>query len=137
MSSAFLNHVDQTLVSIRRDGLYKVEREITSPQSGKIAVQFDGELRNDIINLCANNYLGLANHPELIEAAQTTMEAYGYGMSSVRFICGTQDLHRKLARRLAQFLEKDDTYYMPPVSMPTVGCLNPCLVPKMPLSQTR
>ncbi len=109
MSSAFLNHVDQTLVSIRRDGLYKVEREITSPQSGKIAVQFDGELRNDIINLCANNYLGLANHPELIEAAQTTMEAYGYGMSSVRFICGTQDLHRKLERRLAQFLGKDDT----------------------------
>ncbi|MEM7291555.1 MAG: aminotransferase class I/II-fold pyridoxal phosphate-dependent enzyme, partial [Pseudomonadota bacterium] len=101
MTTAFLGHVANTLDIIRSDGLYKVEREITSPQSGTISVSFDGAKHADVINLCANNYLGLANHPNLILAAQKAMTEYGYGMSSVRFICGTQDLHRELERRLA------------------------------------
>ena len=129
MTSAFLGHVAETLNDIRRDGLYKVEREITSPQSGKISVNFQGVQRTDIINLCANNYLGLANHPDLIAAAQKAMTDYGYGMSSVRFICGTQDLHRKLERRLAQFLGKDDTILFAACFDANGGLFEPLLGP--------
>ena len=129
MTSAFLGHVAETLNDIRRDGLYKVEREITSPQSGKISVNFQGVQRTDIINLCANNYLGLANHPDLIAAAQKAMTDYGYGMSSVRFICGTQDLHRKLERRLAQFLGKDYTILFAACFDANGGLFEPLLGP--------
>ena len=80
------------LESIEQDGLYKRERMITSPQSGKIRVALDGK-EQPIINLCANNYLGLADHPEIVAAAKAAMDKYGYGMASVRFICGTLDLH--------------------------------------------
>lgn len=104
MTHAFTRHIANTLTQIEADGLRKIEREITSPQSAEIKV--DGR---KIINLCANNYLGLADHPRLINAAKHALDTNGFGMASVRFICGTQDLHRKLERRLARFLGKDDT----------------------------
>lgn len=95
----FLAHVAQTLAQIDAEGLTKHEREITSPQGGRIALG-----TRPAINLCANNYLGLANHPRLREAAIEAMDTRGYGMASVRFICGTQDLHHELERRIAAFL---------------------------------
>ncbi|MQY42005.1 glycine C-acetyltransferase [Epibacterium sp. SM1969] len=104
MSNAFLSHLSETLTQIENDGLFKKERLITSPQGGEIQV---GDRK--VINLCANNYLGLADHPDLITAAKAAMEPKGFGMASVRFICGTQDLHRELEQRLAQFLGKDDS----------------------------
>jgi len=106
MSQTFLNRITDTLDEIRADGLFKVERPITSPQGGHIAVGPDGR---DMLNLCANNYLGLADHPDLIAAAQAALGDHGYGMASVRFICGTQDLHRALEQALARFLGKDDS----------------------------
>ncbi len=102
--SDFLNDITGRLADIRAEGLWKTERLITTPQAGHIAVG-----GRDMINLCANNYLGLANHPALISAAKHTMDDHGYGMASVRFICGTQDLHRQLEDRLARFLGQDDT----------------------------
>lgn len=108
MPNPFLEHISATLTEIESTGLYKREREIVSAQGGRIDVQF-GEKRHDaIVNLCANNYLGLADDPNLIEAAQKSLETQGFGMASVRFICGTQDQHTKLEQRLAEFLGKDD-----------------------------
>ena len=103
MSQPFLDHISATLDQIRAEGLYKIERPITSPQSTRIDVG-----GREVLNLCANNYLGLADHPDLISAATTAMEDHGFGMASVRFICGTQDLHRALEARLADFLQMDD-----------------------------
>lgn len=107
MPDTFLDHLRATLSNIEHDGLYKRERLITSPQAGRIQVA-DGDRTRDVINLCANNYLGLANHPRLIEAAKSALDQQGFGMASVRFICGTQDGHRMLEQTLAQFLDKDD-----------------------------
>lgn len=100
----FLSDISGRLTEIQAEGLWKTEREITSAQGGHITVG-----GRDMINLCANNYLGLANHPALISAAKTALDDHGYGMASVRFICGTQDLHRQLEQRLASFLGHDDT----------------------------
>ena len=100
---AFLNHLTQTLAGIEAEGLLKRERLISSAQGAHVTVA-----GRDLINLCANNYLGLANHPALIAAASGAMRDHGYGMASVRFICGTQDLHCALEARLAQFLGHDD-----------------------------
>jgi len=108
MSERYLSHIRSTLNDIEDAGLWKAEREIVSSQSGRISVISDGVQRAGIVNLCANNYLGLANHPRLITAAKDAMDSHGYGMASVRFICGTQDLHRALETRLAEFLGKDD-----------------------------
>lgn len=107
--AAFLSHLTQTLGQIDAEGLMKRERLITSAQGGQITVEKDGSRREGVINLCANNYLGLADHPALITAAKAAMDDHGYGMASVRFICGTQDLHRQLETRLARFLGKDDS----------------------------
>ncbi|WP_335946350.1 glycine C-acetyltransferase [Salipiger bermudensis] len=104
MSDAFLSHMRDTLAGIEADGLMKTERLITSPQGTRVGV--DGR---ELINLCANNYLGLADHPALVEAATGAMRDHGYGMASVRFICGTQDLHRELEQRLAAFLGAQDS----------------------------
>lgn len=109
MNLAFAAHLTKTLEEIEQSGLYKSERLIVSPQSGQVAVGNSRERSSLKINLCANNYLGLADHPKLIEAAKTAMDDHGYGMASVRFICGTQDLHRQLEKRLAKFLGKDDS----------------------------
>ena len=106
MTAAFLDHISRTLQAIEDDGLYKREREIRSPQGGRIDVDFQGAERDGVINLCANNYLGLANHPRLIAAAKGAFDTHGFGMASVRFICGTQNLHRQLEKRLASFLGK-------------------------------
>ena len=103
--SGFLAHIAQELDAIRQADLYKVERPLTSPQSASITV--DG-VDGSVINLCANNYLGLADDPRLVEAAKRALDSHGYGMASVRFICGTQTLHRRLERALADFLGKDD-----------------------------
>ena len=89
---------------IRADGLWKAERVITSPQSGRI----DAEPGGSVLNFCANNYLGLADHPGLIAAAKAALDRYGYGMASVRFICGTQEVHKALEARLAGFLGMED-----------------------------
>jgi glycine C-acetyltransferase len=102
--TAFLDHLRATLAGIESDGLTKRERLITSAQGAHVHV--DGR---SLINLCANNYLGLADHPVLIAAATGAMHEHGYGMASVRFICGTQDLHRELEARLAEFLGMDDS----------------------------
>lgn len=104
MNDAYLAHVTDTLAQIDADGMMKHERMITSPQSGEIAVG-----GRAVLNLCANNYLGLADHPALIAAAKGAMEPRGFGMASVRFICGTQDIHRELEQKLASFLGKDDS----------------------------
>lgn len=107
MSDQTYKRLRAELRGIEAEGLYKRERLISSPQSGEIRVAHeDGE--RAIINLCANNYLGLADHPDIIAAAKAALDDYGYGMASVRFICGTLDLHRQLERAIAEFLETDD-----------------------------
>ena len=108
MESQFLDHTRETLREIEASGLYKREREILSPQAAGIAVQRNGAAVPRILNLCANNYLGLANNGRLIEVAKQALDEHGYGMASVRFICGTNHLHRVLEARLATFLGKDD-----------------------------
>ena len=97
----------ETLAAIRDEGLYKEERVIASKQGADIVVTADGSVQ-EVINFCANNYLGLANHPDLIAAAQEGVAKYGFGLSSVRFICGTQTIHKELEKRLAGFHGKDD-----------------------------
>jgi glycine C-acetyltransferase len=95
----------ETLAEIREAGTYKSELTMTTPQGAHVNVEESGEL----LNLCANNYLGLANHPAIVEAARDALDRWGYGMASVRFICGTQALHRELEQRLSEFLGTDDT----------------------------
>ena len=104
MSSAFLDHLTSELKGLRDAGLFKTERTLTTPQ-GALVKTADGR---EVINLCANNYLGLSAHPKVIEAAHEALRTHGYGMSSVRFICGTQDLHKTLEARLARFLGCED-----------------------------
>ncbi|MFC2113274.1 glycine C-acetyltransferase [Bacteroidota bacterium] len=99
------DHLQQELESIKDAGLYKNERIITSAQDAEIAVS-TGE---KVLNFCANNYLGLSNHPALIEAAKRAMDSHGFGMSSVRFICGTQDLHKELEEQITDFFGTEDT----------------------------
>ena len=98
-------HLQQELQQIKDAGLYKSERVITSAQDAVIKIS-TGE---EVINFCANNYLGLSNHPEVIQAAKDTMDTHGFGMSSVRFICGTQDIHKKLEQKVADFYQTEDT----------------------------
>ena len=99
-------HIYQdTLSQIRQDGLYKTERTITTPQDVEISTVEGGE----VLNFCANNYLGLANNPNVISAAKQALDQYGFGMASVRFICGTQDLHKDLEKTISTFLSTDDT----------------------------
>ena len=105
MMKESLKYFKETLESIDRDGLTKNEKIITTPQGAAVELS-DGR---KVINMCANNYLGLANDPRIIEAAKESYDKYGYGMSSVRFICGTQDLHKRLEREISDFLGTDDT----------------------------
>lgn len=125
MSNPFLADVTDTLAQIEREGLYKRERLITSEQAGTVTV---GE--REVINLCANNYLGLANHLALVNAAKGAMDRHGYGMASVRFICGTQDLHRDLETRLARFLGKDDAILFAACFDANGGLFEPLLGPE-------
>ncbi len=105
MKKAFLAYLHQETEQLKTDGLFKAERVITSPQQAAIRIS-DGR---EVINLCANNYLGLADHPILIEAAQKALQEHGYGMASVRFICGTQTVHKELEEKISLFLETEDT----------------------------
>ena len=98
-------HLQQEIREIKEAGLYKNERIITSPQDAEITIN-TGE---KVLNFCANNYLGLSNHPELIKAAREALDSHGFGMSSVRFICGTQDLHKTLEKKIAEFFGTEDT----------------------------
>ncbi|MEO0184268.1 MAG: glycine C-acetyltransferase [candidate division WOR-3 bacterium] len=102
------------LKGIKEKGLFKEERYIASPQSAYIKVEYPaGSPPKEVINFCANNYLGLSSHPEVVKAAHEGLENRGYGMSSVRFICGTQDIHRELERKLTAFLGTEDTVLFP------------------------
>jgi glycine C-acetyltransferase len=101
----FYKHLDNEISQVKADGLYKAERVITTAQQAKIAVN-TGE---EVVNFCANNYLGLANHPSLISAAKSGLDEHGFGMASVRFICGTQDIHKTLEQKLSEFLGMEDT----------------------------
>ncbi|UVS82685.1 glycine C-acetyltransferase [Actinokineospora sp. UTMC 2448] len=105
MFGAMRENLRTTLDQIRADGLYKAERVITSPQRASVTVAGD----EPVLNFCANNYLGLADHPTLIEAAKNALDEWGFGMASVRFICGTQAPHKKLEARISEFLGTDDT----------------------------
>ena len=104
MTNRFTKYLKSQLDETRSAGLYKKERVISSPQSRVVTSN-----QKTVINFCANNYLGLSNHPELVEAAAAAVRDYGYGMSSVRFICGTQDIHKELENQLSEFLETEDT----------------------------
>ncbi|MCY7308405.1 MAG: glycine C-acetyltransferase [Rhodoferax sp.] len=108
-SEDFTAHLRQELQGIRDAGLYKAERIITTPQGAHVrTLAADGTSR-DVLNLCANNYLGLSSHPQVVQAAHDALRTHGYGLSSVRFICGTQDLHKTLEARLSRFLGTEDT----------------------------
>ncbi len=125
MTAAFLSDITATLSQIESEGLTKRERMITSPQGGEITVG-----GREVINLCANNYLGLADHPDLIAAARGAMDDKGFGMASVRFICGTQDIHRQLEQRLAKFLNKDDAILFAACFDANGGLFEPLLGPE-------
>jgi glycine C-acetyltransferase len=122
--SQFLDHIRTTLAQIDSAGLMKRERPITSPQAAHIAVG-----GRDMLNLCANNYLGLADDPRLAEAAKRAIDEHGYGMASVRFICGTQDLHRELETALARFLGTDDAILFAACFDANGGLFEPLLGP--------
>jgi len=128
VSRQILEDIRAQLEENKTKGLYKKERVITSPQQAEIAVSSGGQ----VLNFCANNYLGLSNSPAIIEAAQETMARWGYGLSSVRFICGTLEIHKELEQKMASFLKVEDPSFMQPVSMPTAVFLNLCSGRKAP-----
>ncbi|GLS90779.1 2-amino-3-ketobutyrate coenzyme A ligase [Psychromonas marina] len=105
MSNAFYQQIQNQIEEVKAEGLYKSERIITSAQKAAVSISTGQE----VLNFCANNYLGLANHPALIEAAKSGMDEHGFGMASVRFICGTQDSHKELEQKLSTFLGQEDT----------------------------
>lgn len=105
MNKSFLTHLSQQIAELKNTGLYKEEREITSPQQANITISGGKK----VLNLCANNYLGLANNKEIIQAAKESYDKYGYGLSSVRFICGTQTVHHELEKKISHFLQTEDT----------------------------
>lgn len=105
MYGAIQKHLQKEIDQIKEDGLFKKERIITSPQGAVIKISTGQE----VINFCANNYLGLSSHPEVIKAAKDTLDSHGFGMSSVRFICGTQDIHKELEAKIADFYGTEDT----------------------------
>ena len=112
-------HLQNELQSIEEAGLYKSERIITTPQDAVIRIS-TGE---EVINFCANNYLGLSNNREVIQAAKDALDSHGYGMSSVRFICGTQDIHKELEARIASFYHTEDTILYWLIFLLKRGCL--------------
>ena len=128
MVSEFENQVAQTLEEIKAQGLFKTERIITSPQDAHIAIT-GGKC---VLNMCANNYLGLADHPALIAAAKEALETHGFGMASVRFICGTQDIHRNSKQRLPNSWALKIRFFTHPVSMQTAACSRHCSPTRTP-----
>jgi len=115
------------LKGLKEAGLFKEERYIHSPQAADIEVEFPaGSSARRVINMCANNYLGLSSHPEVVKAAHAGLDVRGYGMSSVRFICGTQDIHRELEEKLTKFLETEDTILFPSCMDANAGVFEAC-----------
>lgn len=112
MPAEFLSSLAEQTDALKSQGLFKSERLIAGPQQAAIDVKSNGGVKH-VLNLCANNYLGLANHPEVIAAAHKALDDYGYGMASVRFICGTQTLHKDLESRISEFLQTEDTILYP------------------------
>jgi len=112
VSTTFLESLAGQTEALKSEGLFKSERLITGPQQAAIDVRANGGT-DHVLNLCANNYLGLANHPEVIQAAHKALDEYGYGMASVRFICGTQTIHKELEARISEFLGTEDTILYP------------------------
>ena len=108
MNNSFVTRIVNEVEEIKTSGLYKTERVITSKQGAEITVKSENGGKT-VLNFCANNYLGLSSHPKVIEAAHKTIDSHGYGMSSVRFICGTQDIHKTLEEKLSDFLGTEDT----------------------------
>ena len=127
-SDSFRHSYQTDIEGIKAAGLFKEERYIHSPQSSEIEVEFPaGSVVRKCINICSNNYLGLSSHPEVIAAAHAGLDSRGYGMSSVRFICGTQDMHRELENRLTQFLGTEDTLLFPSCMDANAGFFEACL----------
>lgn len=122
MYGSMKEYLQKEIEEIKDQGLYKNERIITSPQDAVITLD-DG---SEVINFCANNYLGLSSHPEVIQAAKDTLDSHGFGMSSVRFICGTQDIHKELEQKLADFTDVKTRYFMQHVLMQMVEYLSLC-----------
>ena len=112
MPASFFQSLAEQTEALKSQGLYKTERLIAGPQQAAIDVHTNGDVQH-VLNLCANNYLGLANHPEVLAAAHKALDEYGYGMASVRFICGTQTLHKELEQRISDFLGTEDTILYP------------------------
>jgi glycine C-acetyltransferase len=127
-SESFRHDYQTEIDGIKAAGLFKEERYIHSPQSSEIEVEFPvGATIKKCINICSNNYLGLSSHPEVIAAAHAGLDSRGYGMSSVRFICGTQDMHRELENRLTEFLGTEDTLLFPSCMDANAGFFEACL----------
>lgn len=126
MYGSLQNKLQDELEDIKSSGLYKSERVITSEQGAEIALA-DGK---KVLNFCANNYLGLSSHPKVIEAAKKTIDTHGYGMSSVRFICGTQDIHKELEEKIAKFLGTEDTILYAAAFDANGGVFEPILGPE-------
>ena len=124
--NAFENRLQAELENLRQAGLYKSERAITSPQRVAIGTRDSGE----VLNFCANNYLGMADHPDVIAAARQALDDYGFGLASVRFICGTQDLHQQLERDIASFFGKDDSILYAACFDANGGLFEPLLGPE-------
>ena len=112
MPQKFLASLASQTEALKAEGLFKKERLIAGPQQAAIDVKTNGDTA-EVLNLCANNYLGLANHPEVIAAAHRALDEFGYGMASVRFICGTQTIHKALEERISAFLGTEDTILYP------------------------
>ncbi len=123
MYSTIKNHLSKEIQEIKDKGLYKTERIITSPQSAVIKIS-TGE---KVINFCSNNYLGLSDNPDVIQAAKDAMDSHGFGMSSVRFICGTQDIHKELEQKIAEFYQTEDTILYAAAFDANAGVFEPLL----------
>jgi hypothetical protein len=136
MPETFLSHLTETLKQIEADGLYKRERSIVSPQASHIRIQRGAETR-EVLNLCANNYLGLADDRRLIDAAKHALDTDGFGMASVRFICGTRASHRNWNRHWRRFSARTIPSCLPPASTPMAGCSSRCSGRRTPSSPTR
>ena len=131
MHGDYKDHLSGMLDGIRDAGLYKNERQITTPQGARVGIS-DG---SEVINLCANNYLGLSQHPEVNAAAMQGLKDWGYGMASVRFICGTQTLHKQLEEVLSDFLGPKTLFFTQAALTPMVVCMKPFSVQKTRCSQ--
>ncbi|MEM9323943.1 MAG: aminotransferase class I/II-fold pyridoxal phosphate-dependent enzyme, partial [Pseudomonadota bacterium] len=126
MVQSFLNTLAEQTEALHGKGLFKTERRITTPQDGEVDVAGrDGH----VINLCANNYLGLANHPDVVKAAHAALDDFGFGMASVRFICGTQTVHTDLEKRISEFLGTEDTILYPSCFDANAGLFETILTP--------